>query len=76
MPLVVFPPFFTWNSFGDIVSFIVHRLLPKWVYSKRKDFAPNGSKFFPSRADPFQNEAKSNLIELPPTESVKQRKKY
>ena len=26
----------------------------KGVYSKRKEFAPSGSKFFPFRIDPFQ----------------------
>ena len=25
----------------------------KWVYSKRKEFAPSGSKFFPFRVDPI-----------------------
>ena len=34
-------------------------LPPFWkgVYSKRKEFAPKGSKFFPFRVDPFQKES-------------------
>ena len=31
----------------------------KGVYSKRKEFAPNGSKFFPFGGDPF-SEARQN----------------
>ena len=31
----------------------------KRVYSKRKEFAPTGSKFFPVRVDPFE-EGKQN----------------
>ena len=29
----------------------------KWVYSKRKEFAPRGSKFFPFCVDPFSEGA-------------------
>ena len=29
----------------------------KGIYSKRKEFAPTGSKFFPEREDPFQEGA-------------------
>ena len=38
----------------------------KWVYSKRKEFAPVGSKFFPFRVDLFQNGSRTILIELSP----------
>ena len=33
-------------------------LSPFWkgIFSKRKEFAPNGSKFFPFRVDPFSEE--------------------
>ena len=32
----------------------------------RKEFAPRGSKFFPYRVDPFSEEDKTILPELPP----------
>ena len=32
-------------------------LKEKGTYSKRKEFAPNGSKFFPLRVDPFSEAA-------------------
>ena len=35
--------------------------LLKRVYSKRKEFAPFGSKFFPFRVDPFKKGGKNNL---------------
>ena len=38
----------------------------KGVCSKRKGFAPKGSKFFPIRADPFSEGDKTKLTELPP----------
>ena len=39
----------------------------KGVYSKRKEFAPTGSKFFPFRVDTvFQMGGKNSLTELPP----------
>ena len=36
----------------------------KGVYSKRKEFAPFGSKFFPLRVDPFSEERKTILTGL------------
>ena len=33
----------------------------KWVYPKRKEFAPRGSKFFPYSADPFSEGYKNNI---------------
>ena len=36
---------------SDLLSFL------KGVFSKRKEFAPLGSKFFPFRVDPFSEEA-------------------
>ena len=46
------------NSFrgGNFVETIFATLL-KRGYSKRKDFAPLGSKFFPFRVDPFSEES-------------------
>ena len=38
----------------------------KGVCSKRKEFAPHGSKFFPFRVDPFSEGDKTVLIMLPP----------
>ena len=38
----------------------------KGVYSKRKEFAPKGSKFFPFRVEPFSEGRKTMWIELPP----------
>ena len=40
------------------------------VYSKRKEFAPKGSKFFPFRVDPFQNEDKNIFIRIVSSEST------
>ena len=38
----------------------------KWVYSQRKEFAPNGSKFFPLRVDPFSEGVQNKyLTKLP-----------
>ena len=34
------------------------------IYSKRKEFASKGSKFFPFRADPFQRGGKNNFTEF------------
>ena len=33
----------------------------KGVYSKRKEFAPKGSKFFPFRVDPFSERRENNF---------------
>ena len=38
----------------------------KEVYSKRKEFAPNGSKFFPFKVDPFSEGRQNSLRKLPP----------
>ena len=38
----------------------------KGVYSKRKEFAPNGSKFFPFRVDPFSGRSQKQFWQLPP----------
>ena len=38
----------------------------KGVYSKKKEFAPTGSKFFPFRVDPFSEVRQYDLTELPP----------
>ena len=44
------------------VTHICHPNTPnpfwKGIYSKRKEFAPRGSKFFPFREDPFRRESK------------------
>ena len=45
--------------------------LPKRIYSRRKEFAPRGSIFFPSRVDPFQKgEGANNVTVLPPRGSA------
>ena len=38
----------------------------KGFYSKRKEFAPTGSKFFPFTVDPFSEGRQNNMTELPP----------
>ena len=38
----------------------------KGIYSKRKEFASTGSKFFPFRVDPFSGRRQTILTELPP----------
>ena len=40
-------------SGGNFKGDLILHLFWKWVFSKRKEFAPNGSKFFPFRADPI-----------------------
>ena len=55
-----------WLSF----CFSAHRRLWKRVYSKRKEFAPTGSKFFSFRIDPFIQGDKINLDRITSTESV------
>ena len=46
------------------------KLSPFWkeVYSKRKEFAPTGSKFFPFRVDPFSEGRQKPFEQLPPLE--------
>ena len=49
--------------------------LLKGVYSKRKEFAPKGSKFFPFRVDPFsekigEQESKQDVTKLSPLQTV------
>ena len=46
--------------------------LPFWkrVYSKRKEFIPLGSKFFPFRIDPFSEGGKINFDRVASHESV------
>ena len=44
-----------WYTFkGDNSVKVVFAPFWKGTYSKRKEFAPIGSKFFPFRVDPFQ----------------------
>ena len=38
----------------------------KGIYSKIKEFAHIGSKFYPFCVDPFSEKAKTNLTESPP----------
>ena len=56
-PLKVYPFLFkglhTLPGEGFCQNYIVLFLLKGGVFSKRKEFAPNGSKFFPFRVDPF-----------------------
>ena len=68
--LIDFLPFFTRET-----TFVTSWLFScttspfwKWVYSKRKEFAPIGSKFFPFRVDLYSEGVKSVLTELHPLE--------
>ena len=65
------------DNFCDLVCFPVHQSLLqgsilkrkicyKGIFTKRKEFAPRGSKFFPFRADPFSEGSKTVLTELSP----------
>ena len=44
--------------------------LLKKVYSKRREFAPLGSKFSPFRVDPFKKDNENNLDEIVSSESL------
>ena len=45
--------------------------LPKRIYSRRKEFIPGGSKFFPCTVDPFQKgEGANNVTVLSPHASA------
>ena len=59
-----------WYTFGGGISFKIV-LCPFWkgVFSKRKEFAPGGSKFFSYRVDTFPKapgvqESKPDVIKL------------
>ena len=56
--------------FDFLIALLYTKPLLERVFSKRKEFAPYGSKFFPFRKTPFQKEAKLILTELPPPKSV------
>ena len=62
--LVDFPPFFfhkgDYNT-ESLFAFLDIKALLKGVYSKRKEFALTGSKFFPFGVDPFSKEGKINF---------------
>ena len=49
--LVYFYQFYKGDNFCDFVFLHISPFL-KWVYSKRKEFAPKGSKFFLIWVDP------------------------
>ena len=55
------PPFYQGRSFRDSCLF---KYTPspfwKWVYFKRKEFAPDGSTLFPFRVDPVSEGSKKN----------------
>ena len=42
----------------------------KGVYSKRKEFAPKGSKFFPFRVEPFSKGRQNNVDRATSPENV------
>ena len=51
---VYFPPFFARENFCDFLfAFLYNKSLVRRGFSKRKEFAPEQSKFFPFRVDPF-----------------------
>ena len=55
------------NLCDFVFSFLHMKPLLKRVYSKRKEFAPKGSKFFPFRVDLFSEwRQKPFRQELPP----------
>ena len=64
---VEFRPVFTKEATSvTCFAFLHHKPLLERVYSKRKEFAPKGSTFFPFRVDPiFRREAKTVLSYLP-----------
>ena len=41
------------NFYDFLLALLYTKHLLKRVFSKRKEFAPRGSKFFPFRVDPF-----------------------
>ena len=55
MYLGEFPPFYFYKGgyFDSVFTSPHNNPFIKGVYSKRKEFAPRGSKFFPFRVDPF-----------------------
>ena len=68
----VYVVFFTKkDDFCDFLFVFLHiKPLQKGVYSKRKEFAPNGSKFFPFRVDYFSVDSKTILTEVPPIKFI------
>ena len=42
----------------------------KWIYSKRKEFAPSGSKFFSFREDPYSEGSQNNFERFVSLENV------
>ena len=75
--LVLSPPPFKWSWFLSfppmettfVISFLLSwtaRTFWKMVYSKRKEFTPSGSKFFPLREDPFSEGNQSDLTVVSP----------
>ena len=62
MHLVNFRRFDKANNCCENLSAFMHITpLLKIVYSKRKEFAPNESKFFSFRVDPFSEESQNNF---------------
>ena len=58
--------FYKGDNFYDYLSAFLHTsAFLKWVYLKRKEFAPKSSKFFPLSVDPFAEGAQNNLTKLP-----------
>ena len=48
------PPFYKGDNFCDFMFALLYiKSLLKNIYSKKKEFAPCGSKFFPFRVDSF-----------------------
>ena len=67
-----FSPFYKGDKLRNFMfAFLLIKTLLKGVHSKRKEFAPRGSKFFPFRVDPFSEGSKTILtVESLTLESV------
>ena len=60
-----FANFYKGDKFCDCLFGFRHsKSLPDRVYSKRKEFAPHGSKFFPFKVDPFQKAVKKKNVSV------------
>ena len=55
---------FKGDNFYDLFASLYTSPLLKGVYSKRKEFAPEGSKFFAFRVDPIRREEKFWIVSL------------
>ena len=68
----ILSPFFTRETIFVTSCLLSWTGIPsqKEVYSKRKEFAPRGSKFFPFRVDPFEDGDRIHFDRTASPESV------